>query len=238
MSLLNPEIDSGFDLNGAAAVFQAHGHVRLAGVMKPERASAIADASKAIDRWSFSYGAAEGVGRIDPQQIQTWPDEQRAAFNHALVTSARKGKGFAYFSRQMTSPDAFGPLPPPVAAMANDLMSSDVLAFLGKLAGLSGVSKVDAHLTQFRPGHYLTRHIDSLHANNRKLAFVWGLTKDWHPDWGGLLQFYDRSGTPKLAFAPGFNTLDIFSVEQIHAVTYVTPFATGPRQAVSGWYME
>ncbi|MEL6569127.1 MAG: 2OG-Fe(II) oxygenase family protein [Pseudomonadota bacterium] len=237
MTLLNPDIDGGFDLNAAAAVFRTHGHVRLAGALKPERADAVATAATTITDWTLSYGAKEGVGRVDPREIPTWPDEKRMGFNQTLVESARNGEGFAYFSRSLTSDDGQPAMPAPVTAMANDLMSRDVLDFVGKLTGLSGVAKADAQLTQFRPGHYLTRHTDSPRGENRKLAFVWGLTQRWHPDWGGLLQFYDPDGTPKLAFTPGFNTLDLFSVEKVHAVTYVAPFAGGPRQAVSGWYL-
>ncbi|MEM1150912.1 MAG: 2OG-Fe(II) oxygenase family protein [Pseudomonadota bacterium] len=237
MTLLNPDIDGGFDISAAAGVFRTHGHVRLAGILKHERAVDLANAAAAIENWTLSYGAKEGVGRIDPRQIQTWPDDKRAAFTQTLATSAREGAGFAYFSRSMTGDDGQGPLPPAITAMTNDLMNPDILTFLNTLTGLADVTNVDAQLSQFRQGHYLTRHTDSPRGQNRKLAFVWGLTPNWHPDWGGLLQFYEIDGTPKLAFAPGFNTLDVFSVEKVHAVTYVAPFAGGARHAVSGWYL-
>ncbi|MEL6662400.1 MAG: 2OG-Fe(II) oxygenase family protein [Pseudomonadota bacterium] len=238
LSILNPDVDGGFDLQNAAAVFKTHGHVRLAGVMVPERAEAIAKELLALQDWALSYGVTEGVGRVNPAEIASWPEDTRKAFNQTLVESARKGDGFAYFSSTLDGSDGQGPLPPSAKAMGSELMDPALLAFINSLTGLTGdVSRVDASVTQFRPGHYLTRHTDKPQGQDRKLAFVWGLTPNWHPDWGGLLQFYQPDGSPNLAFAPGLNTLDLFSVEKIHAVTYVAPFAGGPRQAVSGWYL-
>ncbi len=237
MTILNPDIDGGFDLSQAAAVFQTHGHVRIASIMPHDKATSMAEAVDGLQGWQLSYGAMEGVGRANPQDIPSWAEDTRRAFNQTLVESARRGEGFAYFSAPLTAGETSPALPQPIATLGNDLMDGALLQFLQGLTGLSGVTGVDASATQFRPGHYLTRHTDSPRGQNRKLAFVLGLTRNWHPDWGGLLQFYHPDGTPNLAFAPGFNTLDLFSVDKVHAVTYVAPYAGGPRSAISGWYL-
>jgi Rps23 Pro-64 3,4-dihydroxylase Tpa1-like proline 4-hydroxylase len=65
---------------------------------------------------------------------------------------------------------------------------------------------------------------------------VFSATWGWHPDWGGLLQFYQEDGTPEDAWSPGFNTLSLFDTSYIHSVTYVTPFAQAPRLSLSGWF--
>ncbi len=91
-------------------------------------------------------------------------------------------------------------------------------------------------VTRYRPGHFLTRHNDVVPAEQRRVAYVLGFTPRWHPDWGGLLQFYRQDGVPQDAWAPGFNDLMLFDVHRVHAVTYVTPFAAEPRQAISGWF--
>jgi Rps23 Pro-64 3,4-dihydroxylase Tpa1-like proline 4-hydroxylase len=58
----------------------------------------------------------------------------------------------------------------------------------------------------------------------------------WHPDWGGMLQFFQDDGTPRDAWAPQFNSLVLFDVAHVHSVTFVAPFAKTPRFAVTGWF--
>jgi len=64
---------------------------------------------------------------------------------------------------------------------------------------------------------------------------VLNLTPDWRPDWGGLLQFFDKRGDVFRAFTPRFNVLNLFRVPQPHNVSWVTPLAGAPRYAVTGW---
>ncbi|PHS51455.1 hypothetical protein C7Y69_04575 [Alteromonas sp. KS69] len=61
------------------------------------------------------------------------------------------------------------------------------------------------------------------------------LAPKWHPDWGGLLQYFEPDGTTTESWSPEFNTLSLFDVKHIHSVTYVTPFAKQPRYALTGW---
>jgi Rps23 Pro-64 3,4-dihydroxylase Tpa1-like proline 4-hydroxylase len=61
-------------------------------------------------------------------------------------------------------------------------------------------------------------------------------TRNWHPDWGGLLQYYDDDGTPRDTWAPLFNSMTLFDVRHIHSVTFVTPFSTQPRLSLTGWF--
>ena len=107
-----------------------------------------------------------------------------------------------------------------------------------RITGASTFDNVFAQATDYRPGHYLTRHLDDPKGELRKFAFVWGFTRTWDPDWGGLLQFYNDDAEPTYAYSPGFNTLDLFDVRHVHAVTLVAPFALHPRLAVSGWFVK
>jgi Rps23 Pro-64 3,4-dihydroxylase Tpa1-like proline 4-hydroxylase len=71
------------------------------------------------------------------------------------------------------------------------------------------------------------------------VAYVLNVTfTDWSPDYGGYLTFYDGSGDVELALRPKFNTLNVFSVPQLHSVTRVAPFAPLGRTAISGWARE
>ena len=99
--------------------------------------------------------------------------------------------------------------------------------------------KADAQATLYAPGHFLNFHNDTPNERtHRRVAYVLGFAKDWHPDWGGLLQFYDADLNITDVLRPRFNVLSMFTVPQDHAVTYVVPYAPLGRYSITGWYMD
>jgi Rps23 Pro-64 3,4-dihydroxylase Tpa1-like proline 4-hydroxylase len=90
---------------------------------------------------------------------------------------------------------------------------------------------------QYLPGDHALPHSDegaSAENNNRQVAFVWHLAKDWRSEWGGALFW-----CPKACYLrPVFNTLLLFNVgpETTHSVTPVSPYAQGKRLAINGWW--
>ena len=46
---------------------------------------------------------------------------------------------------------------------------------------------------------------------------------------------HNAGGDIPLALKPGFNTIHLFRVPQMHSVSYVAPFAAVPRYAITGW---
>jgi Rps23 Pro-64 3,4-dihydroxylase Tpa1-like proline 4-hydroxylase len=117
-----------------------------------------------------------------------------------------------------------------------DFMSSpDVVQVMRQIVGAGDIAFADAHASRYQPGHFLTTHDDHLDTMGRRAAYVMNLTPKWRPDWGGLLQFFDRRGDVVRAFTPGYNLLNLFRVPQAHNVSWVTPLAAAPRYAVTGW---
>jgi len=116
------------------------------------------------------------------------------------------------------------------------LNSRQMLDFIMQVTGSVDLVSADAQYTRYIPGQYLTRHRDVVETQGRKFAYVLGFSRDWHPDWGGLLQFYQEDGTPRDAWTPEFNCLNLFATRHIHAVTYVTPFAGEARLSLTGWF--
>ena len=81
----------------------------------------------------------------------------------------------------------------------------------------------------YRPGDYHNPHDDR--RENRVLTYLWQLTKDWKPEWGGA--FYWANAHTTNAFQhPGFNTLILFAVtpHSIHGVTPVTQASEGHKR--------
>ncbi|MCI4645813.1 MAG: 2OG-Fe(II) oxygenase [Hyphomonadaceae bacterium] len=236
MTLLNTSFAPGFDPSEAARTFASQGHVRLHGALPPDQADAIAQGMAELTGWKLTCAIGEGSARLDPAEIREWPAEKRQDLNTALLQSAQKGEGFSYLGRLLgAEPAETGPQHL-LEDFKTALMGPDMLGFIQQLTGMTGLNRTSAQATRFGPGHYLTRHNDAPLGEGRQLAFVWGFTPNWHPDWGGLLQFYSDAGEPERAFAPGFNTLDLFTVQKVHAVTFVAPYAGGLRSVVSGWY--
>ncbi len=88
----------------------------------------------------------------------------------------------------------------------------------------------------YLPGDHSLPHDDVSNqpGEHRQVAFVWHLTKEWKPNWGGDL-FWCRKNR---YISPSFNSLILFNVgpDSFHHVTQVSPYATSKRLAISGWW--
>lgn len=115
------------------------------------------------------------------------------------------------------------------------LNGGELRALVAEITGETRVAYVDAQATRYRPGHLLTTHDDDIQGKDRLLAYVLNLTPVWNVDWGGLLLFLNERGDIAEGFTPTFNALNLFRVPQPHCVTMVTPAATAPRHAITGW---
>jgi hypothetical protein len=88
----------------------------------------------------------------------------------------------------------------------------------------------------YMPGDHSLPHDDSVYKNNgyRQVAFVWHLTKNWQPSWGGDFFWCPKS----YSLSPSFNTLLLFNVKghKLHFVTVVSPHVQSKRLAINGWW--
>lgn len=89
---------------------------------------------------------------------------------------------------------------------------------------------VEAHASYFGPGCFLGTHNDAEPDGRRERAWVLHMTRDWRPEYGGLLRFADGE-----TVVPGFNLLTLFDVPLDHEVTPVADSAPAGRYALAGW---
>lgn len=152
---------------------------------------------------------------------------------------AKKGIGFQYGSYMMRHADKNSTNEKLrfLHSVFDFLNSEEMLGFVTEITGKTDILSADAQYTRYTQGQFLTRHRDVIEGKGRRVAYVIGFSKNWHPDWGGLLQFFEDDGTPRNAWAPQFNCLNLFDIKHIHAVTYVTPFAGEPRLSLTGWFL-
>jgi SM-20-related protein len=114
--------------------------------------------------------------------------------------------------------------------------SPPVLDFARRLTGLERIRWADGQATWYKPGHFLKAHTDEEAATGRVAAYVMNLSREWERDWGGFLQFFDSGDNVEEAFKPSFNTLNIFTIPQLHSVSMVATYVKAERLAVTGWF--
>lgn len=229
MDYLNPALD----IERLQDEFRVHRRLLIRDFFRPDVAEALARAVEAID-WSLCYRDAQGDRRLTGDQLRSLDGSQRGYLVDGIVEVARRQFQFSFFTDSLA--DALqrgdeGLLARFIRYMADDAF----LSVMRQITGIPDVNRVYAQATMYAPGSFLLAHDDHVDAEERRLAYVINLTRQWRPDWGGLLHFSRPDGTVSDTFFPHFNSMSVFAVPQTHFVSYVPPFAQGERQAITGW---
>lgn len=225
------------DLKALRKQFAEDGRIRIQNALDPAVADAIATEMAQLSYRVFC-ATGEGVAVIDPTEMVQWDRARQTELQRTLMQAASRAEGFAYLGYRMSEAWQAGAPDTALGRFYSGLTSKPVLEAIRTITNASSFDSAFAQATDYRPGHYLTRHLDDPKGEHRKFAFVWGFTRKWDPDWGGLLQFFGDDGLPRDSLSPGFNTLDLFDVRHVHSVTLVAPWALNPRHAVSGWFVK
>ncbi len=172
-----------------------------------------------------------------PEEMQNLSPEEQQQLVKSLYTAASQGVGFMYARFPISSAENHSNEEVRfLHEFYKYINSKEMLDFVQEVSGRNDLLSADSQATSYTPGQYLTRHRDILPGEERRLAYVFGFSESWHPDWGGLLQFYEQNGNPRDAWSPAFNSLALFDVKHIHSVTYVAPFAAAQRLSLTGWF--
>lgn len=232
-TMLNPNLDT----NELAAEFDRDDRIRITDILDPDIAERIAHHCEHDVPYEYIY-------HVDGQNHVATADEMKSMdpatqkeTMEKVMAAAAEGIGFLYCGYMMgraneTDNENLGFL----HSVFEYLNSDEMLSFISQVSGRDDLKSADCQFTRYTAGQFLTRHSDDITEEGRRLAYVFSFCRNWHPDWGGLLQFYEKSGTSRDAWTPGFNTLSVFDVRHIHSVTYLTPFAKSPRLSLTGWF--
>jgi len=141
---------------------------------------------------------------------------------------------FHYHYHDLSNAQAY---PEDITACSGIFDSPQTKAWITRLSGRSCTGPTEFFANWYLPGDYLHPHND-VAANDadshRQVTFVWYLSKEWRPEWGGSFFW-----CPTSSYLPAaFNTLALFNVGAggTHLVSHVSPFAKGKRLAISGWW--
>lgn len=237
------EINPGIDRATAAETYRTLGRVQIRDVLTAETAREI----RAILLHKLRWGMAVGEGTARPISVRSeeiataegaaWVN-RAAAGAHAASHKGDYGFRFAHYPivdalNERWEPGGIHEL------LLEHLNADAFLSLAREVTGIAELCRADAQATLFAANHYLGRHIDSHVAEGWRVAYVLNLAiDDWHPDWGGYLQFLDEDGDIVAGYRPRFNALNLFAVPQLHSVSYVPPFSPKGRLALTGWLSD
>lgn len=224
-------INQNLDLDKIAQDYSIDLRVRIDDLLPEDQARNLSQCLALLTSYRHAFVLGGNYGEATDEDLQALPAIQRNNLISDIMKQAANGVGFWYERHAITLDDK-GLL----GDLFNWLNSESLLETISKITGIKQYRSATAQATRYKRGDFLTRHQDIVTKEKRKVAFVINLPPRWHPDWGGLLQFYELSGTPRDAWNPDFNSLSLFDVSHVHSVTSISPFAPEPRLAVSGWF--
>ena len=233
--MLNPNLDR----KELAAQWAVDGRLRIENILAPDVATRIQKAMKEHVPFRYVYNF-DGTNhtRTEAEMKSLQPAELHS-MQQKMLAGASKGVGFFYCAYMWDHRD--DETENEELRFLNEVFdfvnSEEMLSFIREITGYQNLKSAAAQYTRYMPGQFLTRHRDQTN-DERRLAFVFGFTERWHPDWGGLLQFFEEDGTPREAWVPAFNTVSMFDIRHIHSVTYVAPYAVEPRLSLTGWFRD
>ena len=219
------------------ARLRAHGRVQIPGFLQEPSALRLNQCLREEVPWETAQRSdavlADGQDRSPPPGSA----EDEAALA-ATCLRAREGFEFYFDRYRMIDARRDGTDPQLVLhAVVDFLNSPQFLGFARQLTGDPAIRMVSAIGVRYRAGHFLRAHNDLANDENRAFAYVINLSRQWSPDWGGLLHFLDPEQRRVVdTFTPLWNSLSLFRVPQPHVVSLVAPWAGSARYSITGWF--
>lgn len=228
---LNPDLD----VAALALEYAANRRVRIRDLLEREGVIQLWEHLEERADWWHLINTPDGILEYDRAARARMSAKQRARLDERVFEGARLGFQYRYEGLRVPEDEDESQTGDMLAEFA-DLMSSEpMLDMLRAVTGYRELSFTDGHATSYGPGDFLTCHDDDVPGKGRLAAYVFGVTPQWRPEWGGLLLFHGDDDSSVSGNVPRFNTLDLFAVPQRHSVSIVTPSAPRRRYAVTGW---
>lgn len=229
-------IDPQHDPAGLAAAYREQGRLQVRDFLTSDSAREIESLLGDRTLWGLCFNQGDHVAGLRAEDVASLTRDKWGQITQAVAAGARDGFQFFYRYYPLFTDyfDASRP-PVPLFQVFEFINSAPFIGFMREVTGHPDIVWADAHATCFEAGQFLMRHNDEMPGAHRRAAYVLNFTRDWRPDWGGFLQFFDGNGDVERAFRPLFNAINLFEVPRDHSVEAVSPFAQGRRLSVTGW---
>lgn len=229
-------INNELDVDHWKSQLAARGRVQIADFLQPDAAERLRDCLAREMHWTLAE-RSESTSRTRGREQALTDAEYRNVLDTAYARTRNEFQ-FVYDSYMLVCARKEGWNPELVLHFMLDLLNSPAfLDFARYLSNDDAINAVNAQASRYRPGHFLTPHEDISETEGRRYAYVINLTRNWKPEWGGLLQFIDAAGNVIDTFAPLWNSLSLFRVPAQRAVSLVSPWAGEERLAITGWFL-
>ncbi len=229
---LNPALEP--DL--IARVFRTYGRVHVPEILDPQSAARIHQALATETAWQSVLFDGTDHRDLPVAALAELPEAEHRALLAATDAAAARGFSYRYSNFRLFENMERGlHLDSYLMRVLAFLNSAPFIELMRRITGDLTIDYADGQATLYRAGDFLTCHDDNVEGKDRRAAYVLGFTREWKTDWGGLLAFPDGRGHVSEAYAPAFNSLNLFRVPMLHAVTQVASFATVPRYSITGW---
>lgn len=203
-------------------------------------AKQVLEALETATPWDLAY-AGDGQGRLikAADLARMSPADVREALAPALQ-GAGPSFQFVYDTCIVIDPNLVEVYPQIfLYRLAHRLNQPDFLDFARRLTGRAEIRRLSVMAARYRPGHFLTLHDDIHETERREVAYVLNLTRDWRPEWGGLLHIVeDDRKTIRRTIVPEFNAMVLMRPPTWHFVSQVASYARAPRYTVTGWMLS
>lgn len=232
---LNPAIDPA----PYARAYAESKVVQIADLFEEEIAAALEKVLMALPWRLVCQNEFRETILLTQAELAAMSPEARRKLEDGIRERAAVNFGGTYYAYPMIEAAQKGWDPGhPIHALTLFLNSPEFREFAQVLIGHPSLTKIDAHASNYQRGHYLTRHIDDGARFERRAAYTIGFSRNWQPDWGGLLVFLDDKRDVERGLLPRFNTLTVFDGLKLHSVTSVSTFAPQPRLSIAGWFRD
>jgi len=225
-----PELNPHLDRAQLAQAFARSGRIHIANVLTDASARRVHRALEHETPWGVIFNEGKKVLEFETVSAADYQAMAIAAWGRAHSGFQYFYNHYRLFENRKMQPKSDHYL----AKLVAFLTAPDFFDFIREVTGLDCISWISSTATLYRPLDFLTVHDDGL-AGGKLVAYVLNLTPEWRPDWGGALQFYDRSDHIEEGYLPTFNALNLFRVPSRHSVAQVSAFG-GLRYSVSGWF--
>ena len=237
--MLNPALNP----EELAPRFRSSGRIVIQDALLTEQADRMHRCLRTQIPWRLAYRDTRVTGehqqqQLTRQQLQAMGPKAAAALRAQVLHQARDH--FQYLYQHFNINGGRGTDNPPGLAvydLLDFMLGEEFLDFARRLTGTPELDDLYAHATLYTAGSFLKIHEDVTPVQDRRYAYVLGLTRGWRADMGGLLHFLDDQGNVVETVVPRYNSLTIFRVPMPHLVSMVAPWVPEPRLAVTGWLL-
>jgi len=229
-------LNSALDIDALAKEFGEKKRIQIPNIFPAPQAQDLYEDLAGKTPWGLFYrksGVGERLHADDLKKLSQ--NDLREIYQH-IFFSARTSYQFMYYFNGLG--ENISPAGQLVVDFVNYINTRPVLDFITQITGISGLIRADGQATRYIGNCFLHPHTDQQESTGRRVAYVLNMTKNWRPDWGGYLQFFDGAMNVEEGFMPTFNTLNLFAVPRGHSVSLVSPFCGGERLSITGWFRD